>query len=185
MGTASCGPTLNVAMWFLASSSRTACWPKPRVATNWLRPGAHGLTTDVCVPISRLTECIAQTKADLVAASIPVVLLGHVGDGNFHLAFIVRRDDPAELAEAQRFADRLVERALRLGGTCTGEHGVGVGKVKFMEREHGAAVDTMRQIKAALDPQNLMNPGKVIPARASEASEGAAPTPARESASHA
>jgi D-lactate dehydrogenase (cytochrome) len=133
-----------------------------------LRPGARGLTTDVCVPISHLTECIAETKADLVAATIPVVLLGHVGDGNFHLAFIVRRDDPAELAEAQRFADRLVERALRLGGTCTGEHGVGVGKVAFMEREHGAAVDTMRQIKAALDPQNLMNPGKVIPERATE-----------------
>ncbi|AHG93319.1 FAD linked oxidase domain protein (plasmid) [Gemmatirosa kalamazoonensis] len=132
-----------------------------------LRPGARGLTTDVCVPISRLTECIAETKADLVAASIPVVLLGHVGDGNFHLAFMVRRDDPTELAEAQRFADRLVERALRLGGTCTGEHGVGIGKMKFMEREHGAAIDTMRRIKTALDPQNLMNPGKVIPARAS------------------
>ncbi|MBV9880510.1 MAG: FAD-binding protein [Gemmatirosa sp.] len=144
-----------------------------------LRPGARGLTTDVCVPISRLTECIAETQADLVAASMPVVLLGHVGDGNFHLAFILRRDDPAELAEAQRFADRLVERALRLGGTCTGEHGIGVGKVRFMEREHGAAVDTMRRIKLALDPQNLMNPGKVLPAGAP------ADAPAPSAAEHA
>ncbi len=128
-----------------------------------LRPGASGLTTDVCVPVSRLAECIAETEAELASATVPVVLLGHVGDGNFHLVFLVRRDHPAEIAEAQRFNDRLVDRALRLGGTCTGEHGVGVGKMKFMAREHSAALDTMRRIKGALDPRNLMNPGKMLP----------------------
>jgi D-lactate dehydrogenase (cytochrome) len=133
-----------------------------------LRPGSSGLTTDVCVPISRLADCIMETKADLVSASVPVVLLGHVGDGNFHLVFLVRPDDPAEIAEAQAYNDRLVERALRLGGTCTGEHGVGLGKKKFMAREHGPALDTMRAIKAALDPRNIMNPGKMIPDAASE-----------------
>lgn len=129
-----------------------------------LRPGARGLTTDVCVPVSRLAECIAETKADLVGASLPVVLLGHVGDGNFHLAFLVRPDAPAELAEAQRFADRLVERALRLGGTCTGEHGVGYGKAKLLPLEHGdEGVELMRRLKAALDPEGIFNPGKILP----------------------
>jgi D-lactate dehydrogenase (cytochrome) len=89
--------------------------------------------------------------------------VGHVGDGNFHLIFPIRPDDPAELAEAQRLTDRLVERALRFGGTCTGEHGVGLGKQHFMAAEHGEAVDVMRTIKAALDPQDLMNPGKLLP----------------------
>ena len=94
---------------------------------------------------------------------MPVVLLGHVGDGNFHLVFLVRPDDRAELEEVQGYNDRLVERALRLGGTCTGEHGVGVGKRKFMAREHGPALDVMRRIKAALDPRDIMNPGKMLP----------------------
>ena len=131
-----------------------------------LRPGAGGMTTDVCVPISRLAECIHETKLDLASTALPVVLVGHVGDGNFHLVFLVDRNAPDELAEAERLNDRIVERALRLGGTCTGEHGVGIGKMKFMAREHGAALDTMRSIKAALDPRNLMNPGKVLPPRA-------------------
>ena len=128
-----------------------------------MRAGSRGLTTDVCVPISHLAECTMETKADLVSASVPVVLLGHVGDGNFHLIFLIDPNNPADIAEAHRFNDRLVERALRLGGTCTGEHGVGIGKMKFMEREHGPALDTMRRIKRALDPNNLMNPGKMIP----------------------
>lgn len=130
-----------------------------------LRPGSRGLTTDVCVPISHLADCIMGTKADLVSASVPVVLLGHVGDGNFHLIFLVDPNKSEDIAEANAFNDRLVERALRLGGTCTGEHGVGLGKMKFMEREHGAALETMRKIKQALDPQNLMNPSKIIPDR--------------------
>jgi D-lactate dehydrogenase (cytochrome) len=128
-----------------------------------LKPGSGGLTTDVCVPISHLAECILETKADLVSASMPVVLLGHVGDGNFHLIFLVDPNNPKDIEEANEFNDRLVERALRLGGTSTGEHGVGLGKMKFMKREHGAALETMRTIKRALDPNNLMNPGKIIP----------------------
>lgn len=128
-----------------------------------LRPGSAGYTTDVCVPISQLAECIMETKADLVSASVPVVLLGHVGDGNFHLVFLVDPNSKDEIAEANMFNDRLVERALRMGGTSTGEHGVGLGKMKFMEREHGAALDVMRGIKRTLDPNNLMNPGKIFP----------------------
>lgn len=129
-----------------------------------LRAGSAGYTTDVCVPISQLAECIMETKADLVSASVPVVLLGHVGDGNFHLVFLVDPTKPDEIAEANQFNDRLVERALRMGGTSTGEHGVGLGKMKFMRREHGHALDVMRSIKQALDPNNLMNPGKMLPA---------------------
>jgi len=128
-----------------------------------LRPGSRGWTTDACVQISRLAECIVETKADAAASPLIAALVGHVGDGNFHMIFPVRPDDPAEIAEAQRLTDRLVERALRLGGTCTGEHGVGLGKQRFMAVEHGEAIETMRLIKAALDPHGLMNPGKLLP----------------------
>ena len=163
------------------NSRRTSCRTQNQhdayPAALALRPGSRGLTTDVCVPISYLAECIMETKADLVSASVPVVLLGHVGDGNFHLIFLVDPNNPADITEAHRFNDRLVERALRLGGTCTGEHGVGIGKMKFMEREHGAALDTMRRIKQALDPQNLMNPGKMIPESATTAKDEAARAP--------
>jgi D-lactate dehydrogenase (cytochrome) len=127
-----------------------------------LRPGSRGWTTDVCVPISRLAECIVETKQDVAQSSLVGALVGHVGDGNFHMIFPVRPDDDAEIAEAQRLTDRLVERALRLGGTCTGEHGVGLGKQRFMRVEHGDALDVMRTIKSALDPQGLMNPGKLL-----------------------
>ena len=128
-----------------------------------LRPGSRGWTTDVCVPISRLTECIVGTKEDVAASSLVGALVGHVGDGNFHMIFPVRPDDASEMAEVQRLTDRLVERALRLGGTCSGEHGIGLGKRRFMAVEHGEAVDVMRAIKTALDPQDLMNPGKLLP----------------------
>jgi D-lactate dehydrogenase (cytochrome) len=116
------------------------------------------------VPISRLADCIRETKADLAASPLIAPLVGHAGDGNFHLVFPLLVDDPVEVAEAARLVDRLVERALAMDGTCTGEHGVGLGKLKFMEREHGAdALGVMRAIKRALDPLNLMNPGKLIP----------------------
>ena len=128
-----------------------------------MRPGRRGWTTDACVPISRLAECIVQTKADIAASPLVAALVGHVGDGNFHMIFPVDPDDPAEIAEAERLTDRLVERTLALGGTCSGEHGVGVGKMKFLRQEHGEALDVMRAIKQTLDPQNLMNPGKLIP----------------------
>ena len=133
-------------------------------AARALRPGCQGWPTDVCVPISRLAECIADTQADLEASFLMAPIVGHVGDGNFHTLLLVDPEQPEELAEAQRLADRMVERALRLGGTSTGEHGIGVGKLAYMRAEHGAGVDVMRAIKQALDPQNLMNPGKLVDA---------------------
>jgi D-lactate dehydrogenase (cytochrome) len=115
------------------------------------------------VPVSRLAECIADTRKDLDGSSIIAPLVGHVGDGNFHLVYLINPDDKTELAEARRLHQRLVERALAMDGTCTGEHGVGVGKRDYMVAEHGEAVETMRAIKAALDPLGIMNPGKILP----------------------
>jgi len=129
-----------------------------------LRPGARGWTTDACVPISRLADCITETKADLAGSSLVGALVGHAGDGNFHLIFPVNPENQAELDEAERLTDRLVARTLAMGGTCSGEHGVGIGKKKFLNQEHGEdAVSVMRAIKVALDPHGLMNPGKMIP----------------------
>jgi D-lactate dehydrogenase (cytochrome) len=127
-----------------------------------LRPGARVWTTDVCVPISQLAACIVDTQRDHADASFPVLLVGHAGDGNFHLQYVLDPTSPSELEEARGLNDRLVARALSLGGTCTGEHGVGTGKMKFLRDEHGDAVDVMRAIKHALDPDNLMNPGKIV-----------------------
>ncbi|HMC77037.1 MAG TPA: FAD-linked oxidase C-terminal domain-containing protein [Vicinamibacterales bacterium] len=129
-----------------------------------LRPGSRAWTTDVCVPISRLADCIRETKADLATSHLLGPLVGHVGDGNFHLIMPVDPASAKDLAEAERITDRLVERALAMDGTCSGEHGVGLGKMRFLEQEHGpAALDVMRAIKQALDPLNLMNPGKILP----------------------
>ncbi|HEU4893835.1 MAG TPA: FAD-linked oxidase C-terminal domain-containing protein [Vicinamibacterales bacterium] len=129
-----------------------------------LRPGARGWTTDVCVPISRLAECISETKRDLADSPLVGPLVGHVGDGNFHLVMPIDPDSASEMAAAEHLTTRLVARALALGGTCSGEHGVGLGKMRFLEAEHGReALDVMRAIKRALDPLNLMNPGKVLP----------------------
>jgi D-lactate dehydrogenase (cytochrome) len=128
-----------------------------------LRPGARALTTDVCVPISRLAECIAETERDLDAEGTPAPIVGHVGDGNFHVVYLFDPLDEAELASARGFHERLVHRALAMGGTCTGEHGIGFGKLAFMREEHGDAVGTMAAIKAALDPHGIMNPGKTVP----------------------
>jgi D-lactate dehydrogenase (cytochrome) len=127
-----------------------------------LRPGARAWTTDVCVPISRLAECVIETRRDNVAASFPVCLVGHVGDGNFHLIYVLDPNRPEEIEEASRLNERMVMRALAMGGTCTGEHGVGIGKLKYLEIEHGPALEVMRTIKRALDPGNRMNPGKMI-----------------------
>ncbi|MFC5864365.1 FAD-binding oxidoreductase [Acidicapsa dinghuensis] len=128
-------------------------------ATRALRPGSRVLTTDVCVPISRLAECIVETRVELDQASFPAVMVGHVGDGNFHVQCLL---DESQLGEAAEFSERLVERAQAMGGTCSGEHGIGLGKKKYLEHEHGAGVDVMRAIKRTLDPENRMNPGKVL-----------------------
>ena len=130
-----------------------------------LRPGSKGWATDVCVPISRLADCILETRSDIEESGQVVPLVGHVGDGNFHLLFLIDpENEEEELKLYQPLNDRLVERALRMGGTCTGEHGIGSGKIKYMEAEHGESLDLMRQIKQAFDPDNLMNPGKMLPA---------------------
>ena len=127
-----------------------------------LRPGSRGWTTDVCVPISRLADCVLETKQDNANAPFPICLVGHAGDGNFHLVYVLDPSSAAEIETARGLNDRLVERALAMGGTCSGEHGVGYGKMKFLEAEHGAGLEVMRAIKQALDPDNRMNPGKVI-----------------------
>jgi D-lactate dehydrogenase (cytochrome) len=127
-----------------------------------LRPGCRSWATDVCVPISRLSECVVETKADHANVPFPVCLVGHAGDGNFHVIYLLDPASESELAEARRLNDRMVARALAMGGTCTGEHGVGYGKMKFLEAEHGEGLEVMRAIKRALDPDNRMNPGKVV-----------------------
>jgi D-lactate dehydrogenase (cytochrome) len=129
-----------------------------------LKPGCRCFPTDVCVPISRLAECIAATNMDITQVHIPIALFGHVGDGNFHLVVLVDRDNPQDMAEAAWISQRVVERAIAMEGTCSGEHGIGLGKRKYLVAEHGAvAVDVMRHLKTALDPHNLLNPGKILP----------------------
>jgi D-lactate dehydrogenase (cytochrome) len=130
-----------------------------------LRPGCSGWPTDVCVPISRLTECIQLTKADIDQAGVLAPMVGHVGDGNFHLLLLVDTDNDEEMKTAMEINDRLIRRAIEMGGTATGEHGVGYGKLPYMALEHGASLEVMRQIKTSFDPDNIMNPGKVIPNR--------------------
>jgi D-lactate dehydrogenase (cytochrome) len=128
-------------------------------AARALRPGSRVVISDACVPISRLAECIVATRADLDREPFPAVIVGHVGDGNFHVLSLPN-DEEFPLAEA--FAHRLVERALAMDGTCTGEHGIGLGKKKYLEAEHGETLPVMRAIKQALDPENRMNPGKIF-----------------------
>ena len=151
--------------WATRPEDRNKLWQARHdvtYASKSLRPGAEIWATDVCVPISRLAECILETKKDLKDSFLIAPLVGHVGDGNFHLGFLIDRDDPKELAEAERLNERLVMRALAMDGTCTGEHGIGLGKMKFLTAEHGEGVSVMRQIKKALDPDNIMNPGKIF-----------------------
>ncbi|NJA88543.1 FAD-binding protein [Rhodocyclus tenuis] len=153
--------------WATRTEDRNRLWRARHdayFACLQLKPGARAFPTDVCVPISRLAEAIAETNEDIAQVSIPVALFGHVGDGNFHLVVLVDPDNPRDLAEAEWLNERVVGRALVMDGTCTGEHGIGIGKAKFLVREHGAeAVAVMRTLKAALDPDNLLNPGKILP----------------------
>ena len=152
--------------WATTLEDRTKLWEARHntfFAARAMRPGGQSWVTDVCVPISALAECILETKRDLEASGAYAPLVGHAGDGNFHLNFVFDSTDARALAEVKRLNARLVERALALGGTCTGEHGVGLGKIDYLTAEHGeAAVGVMRAIKRALDPANLMNPGKVV-----------------------
>ena len=127
-----------------------------------LDPGKKGIATDACVPISRLAECILETRADIDQSGFVAPIVGHVGDGNFHLVILVDPDDADEMHRAHELNDRLIHRTLAYGGTCTGEHGVGQGKMQFLVAEHGEAVSLMRTLKTAFDPQNIMNPGKIV-----------------------
>jgi D-lactate dehydrogenase (cytochrome) len=127
-----------------------------------LRPGCRAMITDVCVPISHLAECIIETKEERAGAPFPVTLVGHVGDGNFHMIYMLDTTNELEMREAHRLSDSMVKRALTMGGTCTGEHGVGFGKLKYLNAEHGSALEVMRAIKRSLDPDNRMNPGKLV-----------------------
>ena len=153
--------------WATKAEDRTRLW-QARHDGYWaalsLRPGAKALATDVCVPISRLAECVTETQRDVREAKLVAPIVGHVGDGNFHVALMVEPSDPAEMKTLKVFLERLIERALSMGGTCTGEHGVGQGKMKYLLAEHGApAIGAMKAIKLALDPQNIMNPSKMLP----------------------
>ncbi len=152
--------------WATRTEERTRLW-QARHDVYWasmaLRPGAKGVSTDVCVPLSRLSECIAETQADIAETGLMAPIVGHVGDGNFHVLPLIDMDNPAEVETAKKFVSRLVSRALDMEGTCTGEHGVGQGKMVYLEKEHGPeALAMMRSLKQAIDPQNLMNPGKIV-----------------------
>ena len=152
--------------WTAQAEERTRLW-QARHDVYWasltLRPGAKSISTDVCVPISRLADCVEATQADIVANGLVAPIVGHVGDGNFHLGLLIDPDSEAEAATAKAFLARLVARALEMDGTCTGEHGVGQGKMGYLEAEHGApALDLMRTLKRAVDPLGIMNPGKVL-----------------------
>jgi D-lactate dehydrogenase (cytochrome) len=156
--------------WATDEAERRRLWDARHAAydaTRALRPGTAALTTDACVPVSGLADIVLQTRADLDEHGLTGSILGHVGDGNFHVTLLVDADDPADVERGMRFHDRLVRRALEHGGTCTGEHGVGYGKTAYLELEHGpAAVQMMRAIKHALDPDDIFNPGKVAGAGA-------------------
>ncbi len=151
--------------WFASPEERETLWKmrhEAYFATLAIRPGGKTFTTDICVPISRLADCIVESKRDVANAPFPAVVVGHVGDGNFHMAFVLDPNNPAEHEEALRLEEKIIRRALEMGGTCTGEHGIGFGRKKYLPVEHGAALDVMRAIKQALDPDNRMNPGKMV-----------------------
>ena len=152
--------------WATKAEERSRLWQARHDAywaTRGLRPGAQTVATDVCVPISRLAECVDETRRDIDASGLIAPIVGHVGDGNFHLQPLIDMNDPGEVAACEALIDRLVERALAMEGTCTGEHGIGQKKMKYLKTEHGApALDLMRTLKRAIDPQNIMNPGKII-----------------------
>jgi D-lactate dehydrogenase (cytochrome) len=152
-------------LWTTNPEERARLW-KARHNAYWaqksLIPGAAILSTDVCVPISRLAECVAATQEDSAAHGLTAPIVGHAGDGNFHVGLLFDDKDPADVARAEAFVERLNARALAMDGTCTGEHGIGQGKMPFLEAELGDALDLMRQIKHSLDPDNIFNPGKIF-----------------------
>ena len=151
--------------WAVKAEDRSRLWQARHdayFACLQLKPGSRIISTDVCVPISRLAECLTETEKDIAASGRMVPVLGHIGDGNFHLCIIVNPDDPADIHAAEEMNHRLVQRAIAMEGTCTGEHGIGMGKMEFLREEHGDSLDVMRMIKQSLDPDNIMNPGKII-----------------------
>jgi len=151
--------------WAERPEDRTKLW-QARHDAYWaargLKPGAEVLSTDVCVPISALAACVTATREDIDRLGLLAPIVGHVGDGNFHVMPLIEPSDPEERRRVQAFLDRLVERALACGGTCTGEHGVGQGKINYLAAEHGPGVEVMAAIKKALDPLNILNPGKIF-----------------------
>jgi D-lactate dehydrogenase (cytochrome) len=153
--------------WAEREEDRRRLW-KARHDAYWsvkgAFPGKETLATDVCVPISRLAECMRDTQADIKNLGLVAPIVGHVGDGNFHAQPSFDLNDKKEVEAVKTFLDRLAARALAMGGTCTGEHGVGQGKMKYLDKEHGLGLSVMRQIKATLDPHDIMNPGKIVPA---------------------
>jgi len=151
--------------WTSKPEERTKLWQARHdayYAGLALAPGKKAIPTDACVPISRLAECIMETRADIDQSGLTVPIVGHVGDGNFHLIILCDPDDADEMKRGYDLNERLIHRTLAMGGTCTGEHGVGLGKINFLVEEHGDAVSVMRVLKQALDPQNIMNPGKIV-----------------------
>ena len=152
--------------WAVRAEDRSRLW-QARHDAYWaaqrLRPGVQALSSDVCVPISRLAECVGESQRDAATSRLLAPVVGHVGDGNFHMLLLIDRNDADEVARAEDFLARLAERAVAMDGTCTGEHGIGQGKMKYLLAEHGApALDTMRAIKRALDPLDILNPGKIF-----------------------
>ncbi|EJE53358.1 FAD/FMN-dependent dehydrogenase [Acidovorax sp. CF316] len=152
--------------WAMRPEDRSRLWNARHnayFAMLQLKPGCRAVTTDVCVPISRLAECVTETERNIMESPLPCPIVGHVGDGNFHVAILIDPEKPEELEEAERLNRLIVQRALQMNGTCTGEHGVGLHKMDFLIEECGSvAVDAMRAVKRALDPRNLMNPGKIF-----------------------
>ncbi|MBN9671620.1 FAD-binding protein [Labrenzia aggregata] len=152
--------------WATAAEERTRLW-SARHDAYWagkgLKPDADIMVTDVCVPISRLAECVTSTAEDIRENGFLAPIVGHVGDGNFHVQILVDLSNEEEVRKTEAFVERLAIRAIEVGGTCTGEHGVGQGKAKYLRREHGDALDVMQAVKQAMDPDNIMNPGKILP----------------------
>ena len=151
--------------WTLEREKREELWRARHhayYAIKALRPGSHGWVSDICVPISRLAECIGETLRDIDEGDLVAPILGHVGDGHFHAVFLVDPEDADEMSRAKTAHDRMIERALETGGTCTGEHGIGIGKIAVLRDQHGEGVTVMRAIKEALDPLGILNPGKIL-----------------------